>query len=121
VKVLDTSALLAYIQGEAGADLVEGALDDGAVCSAANWSEVMQKELDSGRDWAQTRALLFAWRFSVEPVTIEDAEWAAKRWKKDEGLSIADRLCLALGHRLNATVLTADSAGGESGLIQQIR
>lgn len=43
--VLDASSMLAFVQDEAGAEIVEGALDDEAVCSAANWSEVAQRVL----------------------------------------------------------------------------
>jgi PIN domain nuclease of toxin-antitoxin system len=57
----------------------------------------------------------------IEPVTASDAEWAARRWVRDEGLSLADRLCLALGDRLDADVLTADRTWGTSGRITQIR
>lgn len=36
-------------------------------------------------------------------------------------LSLGDRLCLALGKRLGATVLTADKAWGEGKGIEQVR
>jgi PIN domain nuclease of toxin-antitoxin system len=35
--------------------------------------------------------------------------------------AVADRLCLALGHRLDAVVLTADAAWGADGQVRQIR
>ena len=57
----------------------------------------------------------------VPAVTAEDGEWAARRWRRGEGLSLGDRLCLALGERLDRDVLTADSAWGDGGRIQQIR
>jgi ribonuclease VapC len=57
VTVVDASAVLAFVQGEPGADVVEDALT-GAVCGAANWSEVAQKVLAGGRDWDLVRALL---------------------------------------------------------------
>ena len=95
--VLDSSAILAFVQGEAGADEVEAALRDAAVCGAANWSEVAQKVMGAGRDWDLVRALLDSYGVVVEPVHAEDAEWAARRWVRGEGLSLADRLCLALG------------------------
>ena len=56
--VLDASAILSFLQGEPGSDVVEAALDEGASCSAVNWSEVAQKVRTSGRDWALVRALL---------------------------------------------------------------
>ncbi|MGH9018939.1 MAG: hypothetical protein ACRDY1_14405 [Acidimicrobiales bacterium] len=37
------------------------------------------------------------------------------------GLSLADRLCPALGERLDVLVVTADSSWGEDGRIRQIR
>ena len=57
----------------------------------------------------------------VEDVTESDAEWAATRWRQGEGLSLADRLCLSLAHRLHAPALTADAAWGQQELIHQIR
>lgn len=119
--VLDASAVLAFLQGEDGADVVADALADGAVCGAANWSEVAQKVLASGRDWSLARGLLGSYGIGIEPVAIEDAEWAARRWRRGEGLSLADRLCLALGERLGAPVLTADRSWGSAGRIEQIR
>ena len=46
----------------------------------------------------------------IEPVTAGDAEWAARRRRSGEGLSLADRLCLALAERLDTEVFTADTA-----------
>ena len=68
-----------------------------------------------------SRALLQSFDLVVEPVTEVDAEWAAVRWSRSEGLSLGDRLCLAVGQRLGATVLTADKAWGSRGTIKQIR
>lgn len=119
--VLDASALLAYLQGEAGSDAVQSALAAGAVCGAANWSEVAQKVLAAGGDWLLARALLGSHDLEVLAVSIDDAEWAAARWRAGEGLSLADRLCLALGARLQTDVLTADRRWGEAGRIRQIR
>jgi PIN domain nuclease of toxin-antitoxin system len=120
MKVLDASAVLAWLQNEPGRDIVEASLTEGAALGAANWSEVMQKELAAGRDWPQTRSLLLAFGLQIEPVTVSDAEWAANRWRRD-GLSLAGRLCLALANRMGATVLTADTAWGTDTPIQQIR
>ncbi len=39
--VLDASAVLAFLHGERGADVVSDALADVSVVSAANWAEVL--------------------------------------------------------------------------------
>jgi PIN domain nuclease of toxin-antitoxin system len=113
--VLDASALLAFLVGEADSDLVESALvNDATVVSAVNWSETAQKSVADGRDWESAKALLSSYGLAVEPVTEADADWAARRWMRGEALSIADRLCLALGARLNAEVWTADKGWGDA-------
>ena len=119
--VLDASAILAFVQGEAGADVVESALADNARCGAANWSEVAQKVLRAGRNWDLVRGLLISYEIEVEPVVASDAEWAARRWKPGEGLSLADRLCLSLADRLDCNVLTADQAWDPTERVTQIR
>lgn len=119
--VLDASAILAFVVGEDGADLVERALATGACVGAANWSEVAQKVIQSGRDWDLVRALLLAYELEVVPVSAQDAEWAAHRWRKGEGLSLGDRLCLALAHARTLRFLTADQAWGTDAPVHQIR
>ncbi len=119
--VIDASALLAFAQGETGADVVEQELERGARCSTANWSEVAQKIRAAGKDWDLVRALLVSFHLELEPVTVDDAEWAALRWQRGEGLSLADRLCLALASREREVALTADTGWGNSDTIRQIR
>lgn len=119
--VLDASAILAFLQDEAGSDVVEEALSGGSRCGAANWSEAAQKVTAAGRDWSLARALLLSYGMQVEPVTVIDAERAARRWRRGGGLSLADRLCLALAERLGSVVLTADGAWGAAGRVKQIR
>jgi ribonuclease VapC len=121
VNVFDASALLTFLQGERGAAEVEEALLARGACGAANWSEVAQKVRAHGRNWDLSRSLLVSYGVRVEAVTASDAEWAALRWAPGEGLSLADRLCLALGNRLGADIWTADQAWGTSGRIRQVR
>lgn len=121
MTVFDASALLAYLAGEDGADLVETAMEHGGRCSTANWSEVAQKVIAAGGDWDLSRALLLSFGIIPEPVTADDAEWAARRWRRGEGLSLADRLCLALAARTSEVALTADRTWGESESVRQIR
>lgn len=121
MTVIDASALLAFVQSAPGSDVVEQALLDGAVSSAANWSEVAQKVLTAERDWDLVRTLLYSYELDVVPVTLEDAERAARRWRPGEGLSLADRLCLALADRLEDQALTADQSWGTDDRVRQIR
>lgn len=119
--VFDASAILAFLQDETGSKVVEDALERQTRCSAVNWSEVAQKVLAAGKDWNLVAALLHSYELGVEPFGLEDAEGAAELWEKGDGLSIADRACLALGARLESEVLTADSAWGTRPGVIQIR
>ena len=121
MSVVDASVLLAFVQGEEGSNEAETVLVAGATCGAANWSEVAQKIRAAGRDWDLVRALLASYDLTIEAVVEDDAEWAAHRWRKGEGLSLADRLCLALGERLDVDVWTADASWGSAGRVRQLR
>lgn len=121
MNLFDASALLCFLQGEAGADVVERELGRGAVCSAVNWSEVAQKVIVHGADWELARSLLLSFGLRIEPVHAADAEHAARLWRRGSGRSIADRICLATGLRLAAHVWTADTAWGTSDRISQVR
>jgi ribonuclease VapC len=121
VNLFDASALLCFLQGETGADVVERELILGGACSAANWSEVAQKLIAHGQDWDQIQALLLSYPLQVEPVLQPDAELAARLWRRGSGLSLGDRLCVATAQRLDATVWTADTAWGSSNTVKQVR
>ena len=121
MNVFDSSALLVFLRGEEGAARAGEALESGGACGAANWSEVAQKVRSHGRNWDLARSLLASYGLRVEAVTAADAEWAARRWVRGEGLSLADRLCMALGDRLDADIWTADNAWGAAQRIRQIR
>lgn len=108
MTVLDASAVLAFLNDEPGSAEVEAAMMQGAVVGAANWSEVAQKVKAGGGSWVEVRALLLNYEVVVQPVNGADAELAAELWSPGAGLSLGDRLCLALGPRLGSTVLTSD-------------
>lgn len=121
MTVLDASAVLAFLSKEPGQDLVERALNEDTCVSAANWSEVAQKISAAEGDWGMARVVLKSYGLRVEAVTEADAERAAALWERGSGLSLADRLCVALGERLRTTILTADRAWGSTDQIRQIR
>ncbi len=105
--VVDSSAVLAYLQDEPGADLVRASLQDGGVISAVNWSEVTQKVRRTDA-WELARTLLLGFPLQIVSVTTDDAEAAAALWTTGSTLSLADRFCIALGARLQLPVLSAD-------------
>ncbi|MDA3630771.1 type II toxin-antitoxin system VapC family toxin [Saccharopolyspora sp. WRP15-2] len=109
--VLDTSAILAWLRGETGADRV-GAVIDNATMSTVNWSELAQKLAQHGADAARTCDRLRTFGIAVEPFTADDAVRAGELWMRTRsaGLSLGDRACLALAIRLDAPVVTADKA-----------
>jgi len=112
--VLDASAAIAFLQGERGADKVQHFLNSGAVViSAANWSEILQKEIQTGSPPGLWGGVLLSYGVTIEPITRLDAEVAAALWQQGSGLSLADRICIALGRRLNAKIVTADVLWGE--------
>lgn len=121
MTVFDASALLAFLQGEPGAELVQRALASDGVVGAANWSEVAQKIAMAPTVWPIAQDVLLSFPLEVEPVTRGDAEAAAAAWPGAPHLSLADRLCLALGARLDAQVLTADRAWAGRPHVELIR
>ena len=108
--VVDASVVLAWLQDEPGADDAEPLLMEGVI-GAANWSEVLQKARQHGAPAGVVGRLLSSFGLSVVDVTEADAEIAAGLWQHQGiALSLADRLCLALGVRMDLLVATADAA-----------
>lgn len=109
--VLDASALLALLQREPGADRVARALPDAAM-SLANLAEVAAKLVDIGLDVRELVDRAEALGIRTHDVTRDDVAVQARIRAHDRegrlGLSLGDRLCLALGMRLEVPVLTAD-------------
>ncbi len=109
--VLDASALLAWLHDEPGAEQVGAALD-GALVSAVNWSEVVQKLLQRGADVDGMLADVAELGVTIEPFTAAHAEANARLWDvgRGLGLSLADRACLSLAEARDLPALTADQA-----------
>lgn len=107
--VVDASVVLAWLQDEPGSDDAEGHLVEGVI-GAANWSEVLQKAHQHGVDPEVVARLLASFGLRVADVVTDDAVAAAALWRGGSPLSLADRLCLALGLRLGLRVATTDSA-----------
>jgi ribonuclease VapC len=107
--VLDASALLALLQGEPGAERVFSVLDRAAI-SAVNLAEVVSRLAERGLPQAEIRH--DRTRLPLDVVAVdEDLGYAAGFLRPSIcrlGLSLGDRICIALASRLGATVLTAD-------------
>ncbi len=110
--VLDASAVLALVQDEPGADLVERELGGALLCTV-NLAEVVGKLVDADLDPHQLTPLLRAAGVALEPLTEHDAQLAGALRDVAGGraLSLGDRCCLALALRdPSGAVLTADRA-----------
>lgn len=107
--VVDASVVLAWLQDEPGADEAEPLLMEGVI-GAANWSEVLEKVRQHGAPAGVVARLLTSFGLTVVDVTRADGEIAADLWQRGTPLSLADRLCLALGVRAGLPVATADAA-----------
>jgi ribonuclease VapC len=110
--VLDTSVLLAYIHQENGHLTAKRYIENGAAVSVANLAEVASVLVRNGKIIADVRKDLQALELSIYPVDQEQAYYAAALMSitRPHGLSLGDRLCLALAAHLKVPVVTADKA-----------
>jgi len=107
--VLDSSALLAFIHGEPGADIVAGVVGD-ALMSSVNLAEVVTKLVERTGSLAAAREALGMATVEVIDFDKLQAEetGALVTHTRSRGLSLGDRACLTLAAREAAPVLTAD-------------
>jgi len=98
--VLDASALLALLRGEAGAKKVEGALA-GARMSVVNMAEVASHYHTLGMPDDEVDRMLRPLPIQLVPADAALAREAARlrRHTVEGGLSLGDRFCLALAKR----------------------
>lgn len=109
--VLDASAVLAYLQQEAGWDRVESALlGDRCILSSVNLAEVLSRLADWGVPLDEAQARLGA--LDLEAVAFDGSlaylTAALRPPTRPLGLSLGDRACLALARRRDLIALTAD-------------
>jgi PIN domain nuclease of toxin-antitoxin system len=107
--VLDASAVLALLNGEAGADAVAQVLPQAAM-SAVNLSEVIAKLADAGMPERAIREALEGLPMEIVPFDRDQAYEAGllRPSTKGVGLSLGDRGCLSQARRLGVPALTAD-------------
>jgi len=107
--VLDSSALLAFIHGEPGGEVVAGVVGE-ALISSVNLAEVVTKLVERTGSLALAKAALGMANVEVIDFDRLQAEQAGAlvRRTRSRGLSLGDRACLTLATRAAAPVLTAD-------------
>ncbi|WP_428535145.1 type II toxin-antitoxin system VapC family toxin [Rhodopila sp.] len=125
--ILDASALLAFLLPEPGKERVTEALLGNATMTTINFAEVATKYVLRG---AKARAETLADRVPVTPIPV-DADLALRSalmadLTRPAGLSLGDRVCLAMGQRTGHTILTADRswvgvAGSVSARVELVR
>ena len=101
--VLDASALLALInQAPVGMSWPREAAGDDATISSVNYAEVLQKAARLGVPAEAVDAALDALGVTVSPFGRLDARLTASFYRHRSGLSLADRVCLALARSLES-------------------
>lgn len=108
--VLDSSAILAIVRGEAGADKALALAREGSCTSSVNVAEIVTKCVEW--QYPEAVAIDVIESCGIEVVALEQdhAVLAGQlRRKASKGvLSLGDRACIATAIGLNATAVTAD-------------
>jgi ribonuclease VapC len=115
--VLDASAVLALLFGEAGADRVEALLPN--VCiSAVNYSECLAKMIDKGMTIENALQRLNKLSLPIVPFDEQISVVAASLRIATRGhdISFADRACLATAIISQAPAVTTDRDWGNANL-----
>lgn len=120
--VLDSSAILAVINGERGAVEVVPFLNN-AVLSAVNYAEVISKLVERGMSTPDALRAVGGIGVSIVDFDSSQAERTGelRMETKRFGLSLGDRACLALAEREDAVAVTADKRWADGGLKIKVR
>lgn len=110
-KVLDSSAVLAYLQNEPGAQAVAEVLPE-SIISAVNMAEVVARLQDGGMPDHWISEVAEAFKDQTLPFGLATALICGRlrATTRDRGLSLGDRACLALALEMGLPVVTADRA-----------
>jgi ribonuclease VapC len=107
--ILDSSAILAVLNDEPGADLVVAVIDD-ALVSTVNYAEVVAKLVERGSTAVEAQSALQSLALTMMDFDIALAQRTGVllRETMNRGLSLGDRACLALAEREGAPAMTGD-------------
>jgi predicted nucleic acid-binding protein len=113
--VLDSHALLAYFEGEAGGAVVQGLIEDGErrrvrlYLSLINWGEVVYIVRREKGDLAAHEIIA---RLDVLPIVLRGVDrrlvYAAARLKAEHPIAYADAFAAATANALDVPVVTGD-------------
>lgn len=111
VAVLDTSALLAYIKGEPGSELVDSVIDK-CIMSIVNLTEaiIVLGRINPNRlEYYQTAiSELITHKYESDTSLMLITSEISVKYRKEHNLSLGDCYCLALGKCLGLPVYTGD-------------
>ena len=109
VVVLDSSALMAVLRGEAGADMVAASFP-WSIVSTVNVAEVQTKLVSTGMEKKLAWWHIAELQCASVPFDENQARMAGSLVEvtRPYGLSLGDRACLALAMERKATVYTTD-------------
>lgn len=112
--VYDSSALLAIILGEPGADVASANITN-AMVSSVNLAEIFSRAEDKGIPADKTERFLIGKevRFVDFDADLARVVGAMRAKTRSRGMSIGDRACIALALRERATIMTADRIWAE--------
>lgn len=112
--VYDSSALLAIILGEPGADVASANIAN-AMVSSANLAETFSRAEDKGIPMDKTERFLMGKEVQFVDFDSDLARVVGTMRTKtrSRGLSLGDRACIALALRERATIVTADRVWAE--------
>lgn len=107
--VLDTSAVLAVMHGEAGADAVRPWLGRSAI-SAVNYAEAVSKLIEGGASsyWAREAIVGLGLVVMNFDQALAERTGELRPLTRHRGLSLGDRACIALGEREGVPIVTVD-------------
>ncbi len=109
-RILDSSAVLAVLHGEPGAEMVASGLADSAI-SSVNVAEVFRVLLRKGSPLNQAKRSFARLWIPVVSFDAPAAELTAEIGQSNPQLSLGDCACVALARLENANeVLTTDRA-----------
>jgi len=125
--VLDASAVIALLHDEPGSSAVVEAIAAGTTISVVNWAEVLSKVAGEGDDPEMVASRLSVTGEEVviwiEALTAPDCMEVGRMRPitKAQGLSLADRACLALAERLGVPALTTDREWAKADVAAEVQ